>query len=199
VFRLALCDLGAPQHAAQTRHDRPRMTVICPPFNHSSCSQHPPSSRVAHSPPLFIGKMPATLYLRPSPRAFFLLTDAHALIFRQPDAAETKASRSVVVAEFLPLDEVDMRGLIKASKGTYVEGVLGVTSVPTGKLRHLPISPDGQNDHPFPKSSCCSSRHRPYSLLSCPTHLYVPHASLASSSTPSLAASGTRQSSQPPR
>lgn len=77
--------------------------------------------------------MPATLYLRPSPRAFFLLTDTHALIFRQPDAAETKASRSVVVAEFLPLDEVDMRGLVKASKGSTVEGVLGVTSVPTGE------------------------------------------------------------------
>jgi hypothetical protein len=76
--------------------------------------------------------MPATLYLRPSPRAFFLLTDTHALIFRQPDASESKASRSVVVAEFVPIDEVDMRGLVRASRGRTVEGVLGVTSVPSG-------------------------------------------------------------------
>jgi hypothetical protein len=76
--------------------------------------------------------MPATLYLRPSPRAFFLLTDTHALIFRQPDSSESKASRSVVVAEFVPIDEVDMRGLVRASKGRTVEGVLGVTSVPSG-------------------------------------------------------------------
>ncbi|ORY22516.1 SacI homology domain-domain-containing protein, partial [Naematelia encephala] len=75
--------------------------------------------------------MPATLYLRPSPRAFFLITLTHALVFRQPDASETKASRSVVVAEFLPIDEVDMRGLVRASKGRTVDGVLGVTSVPT--------------------------------------------------------------------
>jgi hypothetical protein len=76
--------------------------------------------------------MPATLYLRPSPRAFFLLTDTHALIFRQPDASESKVSRSVVVAEFVPIDEVDMRGLVRASRGRTVEGVLGVTSVPSG-------------------------------------------------------------------
>lgn len=76
--------------------------------------------------------MPATLYLRPQPRAFYLLTTTHALIFRQPDASESKASRSVVVAEFLPVEEVDMRGLVRASKGRTVEGVLGVTSVPTG-------------------------------------------------------------------
>ena len=78
--------------------------------------------------------MPATLYLRPSPRAFFLLTPTHALVFRQPDATESKASRSVVVAEFLPLDEVDVRGMVMASRGRTVEGVLGVTSVPSGQL-----------------------------------------------------------------
>jgi hypothetical protein len=77
--------------------------------------------------------MPATLYLRPQPRAFFLLTTTHALIFRQPDATETKASRTVVVAEFLPIDEVDVRGLVRASRTRTVDGVLGVTSVPTGK------------------------------------------------------------------
>ncbi|WRT65736.1 uncharacterized protein IL334_002684 [Kwoniella shivajii] len=75
--------------------------------------------------------MPATLYLRPSPRAFFLLTSTHALIFRQPDASESKASKSVVVAEFLPIEEVDIGGLVKASRGRAVEGVLGVTSVPS--------------------------------------------------------------------
>lgn len=77
--------------------------------------------------------MPATLYLRPQPRAFFLLTTTHALIFRQPDANETKASRTLVVAEFLPIDEVDVRGLVRASRTRTVDGVLGVTSVPTGK------------------------------------------------------------------
>jgi hypothetical protein len=77
--------------------------------------------------------MPATLYLRPSPRAYFLLTETHALIFRQPDASETKASRSVVVAEFLPIEAIDTRGLVKAGRaGMGVEGVLGVTSVPSG-------------------------------------------------------------------
>jgi hypothetical protein len=81
--------------------------------------------------------MPATLYLRPHPRAFYLITESHALIFRQPDAKETKAARSVVVAEFLPIDEVDTRGLIKASRGRTIEGVLGVTSVPSGEL--LPL------------------------------------------------------------
>ncbi|WWC87929.1 uncharacterized protein L201_002829 [Kwoniella dendrophila CBS 6074] len=75
--------------------------------------------------------MPATLYLRPNPRAFFLITENHALIFRQPNASESKASKSVVVAEFLPIEEVDMRGLVKASRGRTVEGVLGVTSVPS--------------------------------------------------------------------
>jgi hypothetical protein len=77
--------------------------------------------------------MPATLYLRPHPRAFFLLTETHALIFRQPDGSETKAARSVVVAEFLPIDEVDTRDLIRASRTGTVEGVLGVTSVPSGQ------------------------------------------------------------------
>jgi len=81
-------------------------------------------------------KMPATLYLRPQPRAFFLLTTTHALIFRQPDATETKASRTVVVAEFLPIDEVDVRGLVRASRTRTVDGVLGVTSVPTGQSLH---------------------------------------------------------------
>lgn len=79
--------------------------------------------------------MSPTLYLRPNPRAFYLLTDTHALVFRQPNASQSKASRCVVVAEFLPLDEVDMRGLIRASRGRTVEGVLGVTSVPTGETR----------------------------------------------------------------
>ena len=81
-------------------------------------------------------KMPATLYLRPQPRAFFLLTTTHALIFRQPDATETKASRTVVVAEFLPIEEVDVRGLVRASRTRTVDGVLGVTSVPTGQSLH---------------------------------------------------------------
>ena len=84
--------------------------------------------------------MPATLYLRPAPRAFLLVTETHALVFRQPDAHETKASRSVVVAEFLPLDEVDLHGLVHASKGRYVEGVLGVTSVPSGMFNTMPLS-----------------------------------------------------------
>ncbi|CAD6579796.1 MAG: inositol polyphosphate 5-phosphatase, partial [Tremellales sp. Tagirdzhanova-0007] len=75
--------------------------------------------------------MAPTLYLRSQPRAFFLLTDTHALVFRQPSASESSASRSVVIAEFLPIDEVDMRGLVRASRGRTVEGVLGVTSVPT--------------------------------------------------------------------
>ena len=77
--------------------------------------------------------MTATLYLRPSPRAYFLITETHALIFRQPHASESKASRSVVVAEFKPMEEVDTRGLIRAGRaGLGVEGVLGVTSVPSG-------------------------------------------------------------------
>ncbi len=79
--------------------------------------------------------MAPTLYLRPQPRAFFVLTDTHALVFRQPNSSESKASRSVVVAEFLPIDEVDMRGLIRASRGRTVQGVLGVTSVPTGAFQ----------------------------------------------------------------
>jgi hypothetical protein len=45
--------------------------------------------------------------------------------------SETKASRSVVVAEFLEVDEVDLRGLVKIK--SKVEGVLGVTSVPSGE------------------------------------------------------------------
>lgn len=84
--------------------------------------------------------MPATLYIRPQPRAFFLLTTTHALIFRQPDAKESKASRTVVVAEFLPIDEVDVRGLVRASRTRTVEGVLGVTSVPTGESDRLELS-----------------------------------------------------------
>lgn len=76
--------------------------------------------------------MPATLYLRPNSRAFFLITATHALVFRQPQASESKATRSVVVAEFISLDEVDMRGLVRVSKSRPIEGVLGVTSVPSG-------------------------------------------------------------------
>jgi hypothetical protein len=76
--------------------------------------------------------MPAILYLRPSPRAFFLLTESHALVFRQPNASESKASRSVVVAEFLKVEDVDTRGLVRVSKNRPVDGVLGVTSVPSG-------------------------------------------------------------------
>ena len=76
--------------------------------------------------------MAPTLYLCPQPRAFFLLTETHALVFRQQGASQSEASHSVVVAEFLPIDEVDMRGLVRAGRGRTVEGVLGVTSVPTG-------------------------------------------------------------------
>ena len=77
--------------------------------------------------------MRATLYLRPSPRTFYLVTETHALVFRQPESSESRAARSVVVAEFIRRDEVDMRGLLRASKGRYVEGVLGVASVPSGR------------------------------------------------------------------
>ncbi|XAO22935.1 hypothetical protein I312_101710 [Cryptococcus bacillisporus CA1280] len=73
--------------------------------------------------------MPGALYLRPSPRAFFLVTDSHALVFRQPSSSESKASRGVVVAEFLPLEEVDFNGLVKV-RGR-ADGVLGVVSVPS--------------------------------------------------------------------
>lgn len=42
------------------------------------------------------------------------------------------------MAEFLPLEEVDTSGLVRASggvgRGRGVEGVLGVTSVPSGEL-----------------------------------------------------------------
>lgn len=81
--------------------------------------------------------MPARLYLRAQPRAFFLLTDTRALVFRQPGAGDEgggKASRSVVVAEFLPVDEVDTFGLVEVNGGgRNVQGVLGVTSVPSGE------------------------------------------------------------------
>lgn len=76
--------------------------------------------------------MPAILYLRPHPRAFLLLTETHALVFRQPDASESKAARSVVVAEFIPVEDIDTRGLIRVSKNRPIAGVLGVTSVPSG-------------------------------------------------------------------
>jgi hypothetical protein len=99
--------------------------------------------------------MPATLYLRPQPRAFFLLTTTHALIFRQPDATETKASRTVVVAEFLPIEEVDVRGLVRASRTRTVDGVLGVTSVPTGKCPKTTPEQiiEAQNDLPCQRYS----------------------------------------------
>ena len=39
------------------------------------------------------------------------------------------------MAEFLPLEEIDTRGLFRAGRaGMGVEGVLGVTSVPSGAL-----------------------------------------------------------------
>lgn len=77
--------------------------------------------------------MPARLYLRPQPRAFYLLTDTHALVFRQP----SNESRSVVVAEFLPLDQVDTADLVSVPNAKTVEGVLGVTSVPSGEHESL--------------------------------------------------------------
>lgn len=85
--------------------------------------------------------MPARLYLRPQPRAFYLLTETHALVFRQPGIDETKASRSVVVAEFLTLDEVDTADLVSMPSIRSVEGVLGVTSVPSGEsVKQNPIT-----------------------------------------------------------
>lgn len=78
--------------------------------------------------------------MRPQPRAFFLLTDTHALVFRQPSADESKAARSVVVAEFLPIDEVDTNGLVAAGQSRNIEGVLGVTSVPSGKLKGFSLA-----------------------------------------------------------
>ncbi|ODO04590.1 hypothetical protein I350_05196 [Cryptococcus amylolentus CBS 6273] len=80
--------------------------------------------------------MPASLYLRPSPRAFFLLTPKHALVFRQPSASEASASKSVVVAEWLPLEEVETQDLIKIHGG--VDGVLGVGSVPSAERSPVP-------------------------------------------------------------
>lgn len=79
--------------------------------------------------------MPGALYLRPSPRAFFLVTDSHALVFRQPSSSESKASRGVVVAEFLPLEEVDFNDIVKV-RGR-ADGVLGVVSVPSGESSDL--------------------------------------------------------------
>ena len=75
-----------------------------------------------------------SLFLHPHPRAFYLLTDTHALVFRQPEESESKAARSVVVAEFLRIEEVDLGGLVQVGSGRPIVGVLGVTSVPTGEM-----------------------------------------------------------------
>ncbi|KAL7419534.1 Inositol-1,4,5-trisphosphate 5-phosphatase 1 [Cryptotrichosporon argae] len=77
--------------------------------------------------------MPATMYLRPRPRAFVLVTDTYALVFRQPTAKEAKANRSVVVAEMMGAEEADLRSTVRCSITQRVEGVLGVVSVPSEK------------------------------------------------------------------
>nr|ODN92411.1 phosphatidylinositol phosphate phosphatase [Cryptococcus depauperatus CBS 7841] len=74
--------------------------------------------------------MTLALYLRPSPRAFFIFASTGVLLFRQPSAQETKASKSVVVAEFLPQEEINVYDLVKVGE---VEGVLGVVSVPSDR------------------------------------------------------------------
>lgn len=145
--------------------------------------------------------MPATLYIRPQPRAFFLLTTTHALVFRQPDASETKASRGVVVAEFLPIDEVDVRGLVRASKTRTVEGVLGVTSVPTGKLhcivRMIKLI-TSQIALLFRKSFSFSSQVLRLYRHCCPDPHYGHQESYRSNFTRSLRRSGTHQNSPSP-
>nr|XP_019012040.1 phosphatidylinositol phosphate phosphatase [Kwoniella pini CBS 10737]OCF50821.1 phosphatidylinositol phosphate phosphatase [Kwoniella pini CBS 10737] len=115
--------------------------------------------------------MPATLYLRPSPRAFFLVTQTHALIFRQPDESESKASKSVVVAEFLPIEEVDMKGLVKVGRGSgVVQGVLGVTSVPSDRspipeIFLLLVSHSTLLPSLLPSSSSSTTNIRPSKVL----------------------------------
>jgi hypothetical protein len=77
--------------------------------------------------------MPAVLYLKPQPRALYVVTETHALVFRQPEATESKSSRGVVVTEYVPMSEVDARGLIKIGRSRAIEGVMGLISVPTGE------------------------------------------------------------------
>jgi hypothetical protein len=79
--------------------------------------------------------MPAALYLKPHPRALYVVTESHALVFRQPESSESKSSKGVVVTEYVPMSDVDARGLIKLGRSRAIEGVMGLISVPTGQAQ----------------------------------------------------------------
>jgi hypothetical protein len=66
------------------------------------------------------------LYLRPHPRALYLVSSTTALVLKQPEShSDDKAE-----IELLALQDVDLAPLVRINKASSVTGVLGLLSIP---------------------------------------------------------------------
>lgn len=74
------------------------------------------------------------LYLRPYPRALYLVSSTTALVLKQPElnGADDKAE-----IELLSLDDVDLTRLVRINRATSVTGVLGLLSIPVGATSEI--------------------------------------------------------------
>ncbi|KAJ9101490.1 hypothetical protein QFC19_005141 [Naganishia cerealis] len=75
------------------------------------------------------------LYLRPVPRTLVLVAATTALVFRRPDKPDARAE-----IELVPVDSVDLAGMVRVNRGRAVGGVLGLLSIPVVSLEdNVPI------------------------------------------------------------
>lgn len=81
------------------------------------------STASSYTPP---STMSFQLYLRPHPRALYLVSSTTALVLKQPEShSDDKAE-----IELLALADVDLAQLVRINKASSVTGVLGLLSIP---------------------------------------------------------------------
>ncbi len=75
------------------------------------------------------------LYLRRSPRTLYLVGADHALVFRHIQQVGEKTTRGnpTAIVELQQREDVPMEELIRINKARGLGGVLGLTSVPSGR------------------------------------------------------------------
>jgi hypothetical protein len=74
------------------------------------------------------------LYLRPYPRALFLVSSTTALVLKQPELNDKDAKAEI---ELLALDDVDLTRLVRINKASCVTGVLGLLSIPVAGTNEI--------------------------------------------------------------
>ncbi|KAJ9095489.1 hypothetical protein QFC20_006632 [Naganishia adeliensis] len=74
------------------------------------------------------------LYLRPYPRALYLVSSTTALVLQQPELNDKDDKAEI---ELLALDDVDLTRLVRINKAPCVTGVLGLLSIPVAGTNEI--------------------------------------------------------------